>query len=113
MFSPLLDGDSEIAPGIKTRVTDGHADGHQIVLVDAGSERIAFLGELIPTPFHLPLASIAALDQAPNDTLARKRELLEMAIDEGWLLIFGHANEQRAGYVGQRNGKSQFSLKDI
>ena len=109
----LLDGDSEIAPGIKTRVTDGHADGHQIVLVDAGSERIAFLGELIPTPFHLPLASIAALDQAPNDTLARKRELLEMAIDEGWLLIFGHANEQRAGYVGQRNGKSQFSLKDI
>ena len=109
----LLDGDSEIGAGVKTRVTDGHSGGHQVVLIEAGSERIAYLGDLVPTPYHLPLPSIAASDQAPNETLAKKRDLLNMAIDEGWLLIFGHALELRAGYLEQRNGQAQFSPKDI
>ncbi len=109
----LLEGDSEIAPGVRTKLTNGHSDGHQIVLIDAGAERIAFLGELIPTPYHLPLASIAASDQAPNDTLLQKRELIDMVIKDGWLLVFGRAFEHRAGYVGERNGKFQFSVKEF
>ena len=100
----LLDGDCEIAPGVRTKVTNGHSDGHQIVLVEAGSERIAYVGDLIPTPYHLTLECIAAADQTPNETLERKREVLNMAIDGGWLLIFGHASEPRAGYIERRNG---------
>ena len=109
----LLDGDCEIATGVNVKVTHGHSSGHQIVLAEAGSERIAYLGDLIPTPYHLPLASIAAFDQSPNSTLAGKREFLDMAIDGGWLLIFGHASEQRAGYVQQRNGQTQLLTVDI
>ncbi len=109
----LLDGEHEVAPGVSTRVTNGHSKGHQIVLIDAGSERIAYLGELIPTPYHLPLASIPAYDQAPDDTLSEKRDLLQMAIERGWLLVFGHANEHRSGYIQQRNGKSHFQVKEI
>jgi glyoxylase-like metal-dependent hydrolase (beta-lactamase superfamily II) len=109
----LLDGEHEIAPGVTTKVTNGHSKGHQIVLIDAGSERIAYLGELIPTPYHLPLASISAYDRAPDDTLSEKRDLLQTAIDKGWLLVFGHANEQRAGYIDQSNGKSHFQVKEM
>ena len=109
----LLDGDTEIAGGIRTKVTNGHADGHQIVFVEAGSERIAYVGDLIPTAYHLPLACIGAFDQSPNETLARKRELLEMALDGGWLLVFGHASEPRAGYMEQRNGRSQLIPKNF
>ena len=109
----LLDGDTEIAGGIRTKVTNGHADGHQIVFVEAGSERIAYVGDLIPTAYHLPLACIGAFDQSPNETLARKRELLEMVVDGGWLLVFGHASEPRAGYMEQRNGRSQLIPKDF
>ena len=109
----LLDGDTEIAPGVTTKVTSGHSHGHQAVLVEAGSERIAYMGDLIPTPYHLPLACIAATDQSPNETLASKREMLDMAIDRGWLLIFGHAYEPRAGYVEQRNGSAQLLPVDI
>ena len=64
----LLDGDTDIAPGVRTKVTHGHSRGHQIVLIEAGSERIAYMGDLVPTPYHVPLASIAALDNSPNDT---------------------------------------------
>ena len=109
----LVDGDYEVAPGVNAKLTNGHAHGHQVVLVEAGSERIAYMGDLIPTPHHLPLPSIAAFDQSPNETLAEKRQLLKMAVDGGWLLIFGHAFSDRAGYVEQRNGKAQLLPVDI
>ena len=109
----LLDGDEEIAPGISVKVTDGHSAGHQVVLVEGGAERIAFLGDLVPTPYHLPLANISAFDHSPSDTLAGKQELLNMALEGGWLLVFGHAFGHRAGYVEQRNGKSGFRPIDI
>ena len=102
----LLDGDTEIAPGVVAKVTSGHSAGHQIVLVECGSERIAFLGDLIPTAYHLPLTRIAAFDQVPNDTLEQKRQLLKMAADGGWLLVFGHGIQHRAGYMEQRNGRA-------
>ena len=101
----LLEGDYEVSPGVSVRVTNGHSNGHQIVLVEGGSERIAYMGDLIPTAYHLPLPYIAAFDDSPNDTLDQKREILEMAISGGWLLVFGHSLDQRAGYVEQRNGR--------
>lgn len=102
----LLDGDTEIFPGLWVKVTDGHARGHQIVLVNHGGERIAFLGDLVPTPHHLDLATISARDQFPEETLERKREFLGQAEKQGWLLIFPHATGQNAGYLERRNGHS-------
>ena len=103
----LLDGDHEITPGVSSKVTNGHSKGHQIVLIEAGSERIAYTGDLIPTAYHLPLPYIAAFDHSPNETLDQKRELIKMAVAGGWLLIFGHGFDYRAGYVEQRNGRPQ------
>jgi glyoxylase-like metal-dependent hydrolase (beta-lactamase superfamily II) len=102
----LLDGDTEIFPGLLVRVTDGHSKGHQVVLLNHGGERIAFLGDLVPTPHHLYMAAISAFDQFPQDTLERKRDLLNQAEKEGWLLIFSHGHAQKAGYLEKRNGGS-------
>ena len=109
----LLDGDSEVAPGIRTQVTNSHSRGHQIVFIETGSERIAFAGDLIPTPFHLPLVSISAVDYSPGDTLEAKKALLKMAVDDGLLLVFGHSQEPKSGYLQQRNGKSHFSVREL
>ena len=109
----LLDGDYEIIPGVTVKVTDGPSCGHQIVLVERGSEKIAYVSDLIPTPYHLPLQYIPALDGNPNNTLAQKREILNMAIQGGWLVVFGHGYEHRAGYVQQRNGKPQLLPVEI
>lgn len=109
----LLDGDSEVIPGVTVKVANGPSQGHQIVLVERGSEKIAYVGDLIPTPYHLPLPSIAALDESPNRTLSQKRNLIRMAVEGGWLIVFGHGHENRAGYVQQRNGKAQLLPVDI
>ena len=102
----LLDGDSEIFPGLCVKVTDGHARGHQVVLFNHGGERVAFLGDLVPTHHHLDLASISAFDQFPEETLEMKREFLGHAERHGWLLIFSHGYDQKAGYLERRNGES-------
>ena len=109
----LVDGDYEVIPGVTMKVADGPSMGHQIVLVERGSERIVYVSDLIPTPYHLPLSYIPARDEHPNNTLTQKRELLNMAIGGGWLMIFGHGHEHRAGYVQQRNGKPQLLSVDM
>ena len=100
----LLDGDTEILPGLWVEVFDGHAKGHQIVLLHHGGERIAYLGDLVPTAHHLNLIAIPAYDQHPESTLEQKRELLLRAEKEGWLLIFPHGLDYKAGYLERWNG---------
>jgi glyoxylase-like metal-dependent hydrolase (beta-lactamase superfamily II) len=100
-----VDGQAEITPGVNVKATNGPSPGHQMVTIESGSERVVFAGDLIPTPFHLTPAFIGALDDSPNDTLAGKREVLSMATDKGWMVVFGHAQEQYACYVEQRAGR--------
>ena len=100
----LLDGDTEIVPGVQTHVTGGPSNGHQVVTVDTGSERFMYLGDLIPTPNHLPLPYITAFDKTPDVTLQKKREMLERCEREGWLMIFSHGYGDYAGYLERRGG---------
>ena len=100
----LVDGDAEILPGLWVKETGGHSRGHQVVKLNYGSEKVVFLGDLIPTSHHLSLPYIAAHDQYPEDTLEIKREMLEQAAKDGWLVIFGHGCDERAGYLERRNG---------
>ena len=107
----VIDGNHKIAPGITTFMTDGPSIGHQVVLIESGSERIAYAGDLMPTSYHLAPGCISSLDYSPNKTLIAKREVLSMALDKGWLLVFGNAQENYAGYVEQRGGR--YGLRPI
>jgi len=98
----LLDGDTEIMPGLNVMVTDGHALGHQMVMFNHGGERVVFLGDLVPTPHHLNLVAISAFDSSPEVTLEAKRDLLNQAERQGWLLVFSHGHEVKAGYLERR-----------
>jgi glyoxylase-like metal-dependent hydrolase (beta-lactamase superfamily II) len=102
----LMDGDTEILPGLSVIETNGPARGHQIVTLNHGGERVAFLGDLVPTAHHLDLPSIPSFDQYPEETLAQKRETLGRAEKEGWLIIFSHGTDRKAGYLENYNGKT-------
>jgi glyoxylase-like metal-dependent hydrolase (beta-lactamase superfamily II) len=109
----LLDGDTEIFPGLNVMVADGHARGHQMVLFNHGGERVVFLGDLVPTPYHLNLPVVSAFDYSPEVTLERKREVLTEAARQGWLLVFAHGNETKAGYLERRSRKTCFRPVDL
>ena len=92
---------------------NGHSKGDQLVLVNCGGERIAYGSHLIPTIHHVPLKYIPAFDLSPENTMEEKIKFLDIAQRQGWLLVFGHGMEQRAGYVESLNGRTKLRLVEF
>ena len=109
----LLEGDTEIFPGLNVILAEGPAKGHQILLFNHGGERLALLGDLVPTPHHLNMAVISAFDYSPEKTLEQKREMLGEAEKQGWLLVFSHGHEIRAGYLERRGEMTYLRPVDL
>jgi glyoxylase-like metal-dependent hydrolase (beta-lactamase superfamily II) len=86
----LIEGDTELLPGISLRLTPGHVPFHQAVIIQDGGDTAVFVGDLFPTSAHLPLPWIMGYDLEPLRTLESKRALLGQAVAEGWRLIFEH-----------------------
>lgn len=87
-----VDGEAEVVPGVRVVPSPGHTPGHQSVLVDGGGPgaRALFLGDVVPTSVHVRLPFIMAYDLDVEGTLASKKRLFQRAIDEGWLVLWGH-----------------------
>ena len=86
----LLDGDTDVLPGVSVRHTPGHVPFHQVVVLRDRGETAVFLADLFPTTAHLPLPWIMGYDLEPLRTLESKRALLADALNGGWRLIFEH-----------------------
>jgi glyoxylase-like metal-dependent hydrolase (beta-lactamase superfamily II) len=97
-----VDGEVEIAPGVRVLPTPGHTAGHQsVVLEDGRGHNVVFFGDVIPTAVHLKLPFIMAYDLDVVGTLESKRALLDRVEKERWLVVFGHELEKPAGYLGR------------
>lgn len=101
----LVNGETELVPGIRLAPTPGHVPHHQSVVIAHGGERACFLGDLVPTTAHLPLPWIMGYDLEPLVTLETKRALLGRAEADGWILVFEHDPAHALGRV-VRDGKS-------
>jgi glyoxylase-like metal-dependent hydrolase (beta-lactamase superfamily II) len=109
----LLDGDAEIFPGLNVMVTNGHSKGHQMVMFNHGGERVVFLGDIVPTHYHLNLPVISAFDYSPEVTLEQKREILMDAERQGWLIVFPHGHDIKAGYLERRGDSAYLRPVDL
>ena len=98
----------ELAPGMELLRTGGHTRGHQMVTVSADGLTVACPGDLVPTRHHLNLPYIMGYDLYPEELVARKRELLERAAADGWLLLFEHDAEPAFCRV-ERHGRRFFA----
>jgi glyoxylase-like metal-dependent hydrolase (beta-lactamase superfamily II) len=97
----LIDGETEILPGIRGLPTPGHVPYHQSVLIDSGGEKACFVADLVPTSAHLPLPWIMGYDLEPLVTLETRRRLYQRAEAEQWLLIFEHDPAVVSGRLGK------------
>lgn len=109
----LLDGDTELLPGLWVRRTGGHTAGHQMVYIESAGERAACLGDVLPMPQHLPVHYMTAFDMYPLETLDAKRRWLNQAEQENWLLVFGHGTDQKAGYLTRQEGRLSITPCEI
>jgi len=105
----LLDGDTEIVPGVWCKVTGGHTAGHQIAMIEVAGQKACFFGDLIPTVGHLPVHYSQSYDLFPLDVLNAKKQLLRQAAEEEWLILFDHETEDPTGYLDTgEDGKFKF-----
>ncbi|MBN1886194.1 MAG: MBL fold metallo-hydrolase [Candidatus Krumholzibacteriota bacterium] len=103
----MLDGEKEIAPGVRVIPTSGHTPGHQTVLLEGNGEALLYGADLLPLASHVNLPWIMAYDHRPLDTLEEKKRLLKRAADENWILFFEHDPRIAACRV-RRNEKGRF-----
>ena len=108
----LLDGDTELLPGIRAVVTQGHTRSHQSVKVESEGKAAFFLGDVLPTVSHLPLPYIMGYDLYPSQTLETKRWVLDKAFEEEWLLVFEHDPKITAGVV-RKDGEGKYFLDPV
>jgi len=97
----LIDGETQILPGIRALPTPGHVPHHQSLLIESGGERACFIADLVPTSSHLPLPWIMGYDLEPLVTLETRRRLYQRAQAEQWLLIFEHDPVVISGRLGR------------
>ena len=96
-----VDGEAEIAPGVRVVPTPGHTAGHQSVLIGPpGGPRALFLGDVVPTAVHVKLPWVMSYDLEPARTVDTKRALFTRALAEDWLLVWGHDKDHAAGRLG-------------
>ncbi len=107
----LVDGETEIFAGVKVIETAGHTPGHQIVLVDTDEGKLLYCGDLIPLASHINLPYIMSYDHLPLRTLEEKRNILERAADEEWMLFFEHDPLIQACRV-RRTEKGTFQISE-
>ncbi len=89
----LLDGETEIVPGVHSRPTPGHTRGHHSVVVRGSARTLVFGGDLIPTRHHLGAPYNMAYDLFPLENRASKHSLLSWLADCDGLLAIDHEVE--------------------
>ncbi len=95
----LLDGETELFPGIRVIPLEGHTFGQQVVLVETGQGKVLYAADLIPIVSHIPGPYIMGYDLQPLVTLREKNELLSRAVEERWVIFFEHDPVYEAAMV--------------
>jgi glyoxylase-like metal-dependent hydrolase (beta-lactamase superfamily II) len=86
----IIDNDFELVPGIELRLYNGHTDGQIIPYIKYNNKTIVYVADLIPTSAHIPLSWICGFDTKPLVSIDEKREFLEQALANNYILFFEH-----------------------
>jgi glyoxylase-like metal-dependent hydrolase (beta-lactamase superfamily II) len=88
----LIDGDAEIAPGVRIVKAPGHTEDHCVVEVESEGDYVLYCGELAQHPVMLErLAWISSFDILPLVSLETKRRFVDKTIEKRGLIVSVHA----------------------
>ena len=76
------------------RLAGGHTAAMMLPQIDYKGRTIVYVADLLPSAGHLPLPYVMAYDMFPLTTLAEKRDFLEEAVDNQYILFFEHDSDR-------------------
>jgi glyoxylase-like metal-dependent hydrolase (beta-lactamase superfamily II) len=86
----LLDGDSEILPGLELKVMPGHNRSMMTVELHSKGETWCHFADLVQFAAQITPTWVSGFDLFPLEAIDNKTRLLGQAAAEGWWCSFGH-----------------------
>ncbi|MDR0413371.1 MAG: MBL fold metallo-hydrolase [Dysgonamonadaceae bacterium] len=86
----LLRDDSELYPGLRVSLHDGHTPGQIVVAFKASAGTVVFPGDVIPTKAHWSGEWISAYDTHPLESFDAKAALKQQLKKENAAVVFYH-----------------------
>lgn len=87
----LLDGEEDVAPGIRMVPAAGHTPGHAAVVVSSADDELLYISDAAIHQIHLEHPDWHPVyDLDPERALGTKRELFDRAADRGSLVLAFH-----------------------
>jgi glyoxylase-like metal-dependent hydrolase (beta-lactamase superfamily II) len=86
----LVEGDVDLAPGIRLIHAPGESPGHALVRVQSHGQTLYCLGDLFHHPLEVEHPDLVPLWADPEKTLASRRQLITAALAENALLVAAH-----------------------
>ena len=98
----LIDRETEIVPGIHAIAAPGHTPGHMAVAITSDSEQLLYISDAVLHQIHMEQPDwYTAVDYAPEQVVATRRRLLDLAATEKVLVHAFHFPFPSLGYVIQ------------
>ncbi len=105
----LVEGEAEVAPGVRMVPAPGHTAHHMVVEVESEGELLIYLGEVAQHPIMLErVAWISAFDVLPLVSLETKKRVIEKALDRRALLLAVHAPYPGLGRLALEEGRRRW-----
>jgi glyoxylase-like metal-dependent hydrolase (beta-lactamase superfamily II) len=89
----LVDGDSEIVPGVWMRHAPGHNRDMMIVTAESQGRTFCFFSDLVPTRHHVQPTWVMAFDLYPLESIESKLIWLDAAAKGDWVCGFSHDSD--------------------
>jgi glyoxylase-like metal-dependent hydrolase (beta-lactamase superfamily II) len=98
--------------GITLIKSGGHTPGHLVLKLTSRDKIAYFLGDLIPTEYHLNHYSMKHVDTDPLESKKAKTILLKRALQEKAVLYFYHSLYKKSGKLS-RDRYKKYVLLDV
>lgn len=96
---------------------NGHTEKQMLPCIKYKNRTIVFVADLLPSVAHIPVPYVMSYDTRPLLTIEEKKEFLDKAVKEDYILFFEHDPEIECATVTRTEKgvrvKDTFSLKEI
>lgn len=108
----LVDGTTELIPGLFVHKVDGHTKGQQWIEVHGGNDVIFYSTDLVPTSHHLPIPFHMGYDNCAETLLREKETFLEEALKRNAIIFFEHDPDIAAVRI-KKDERGHFAVREV
>lgn len=95
----FIEGTGKLTAEISYELTGAHCPYHQVFLIDDGTDKVFFGGDVLPEPEELIRKFIAKYDFDGRKAMELREEYGQKAAAENWKCLFYHAKSKAQAFV--------------